>query len=52
MLETEKMKDQKIGRRFMQGEMEKRGSIGIIWNDNKPFNDISFAVRTGLVAAV
>lgn len=52
MLETEKMKDQKIGRRFMQGEMEKRGSIGIIWIDNPPVNAISFAVRTGLVDAV
>ncbi|MBT8080079.1 MAG: enoyl-CoA hydratase/isomerase family protein [Gammaproteobacteria bacterium] len=36
----------------MQGSIEKRGSIGIIWIDNPPVNAISHAVREGLVAAV
>ncbi len=36
----------------MQGEIEKRGSIGIIWIDHPPVNAISQAVRTGLVSAV
>ena len=33
----------------MQGEIEKQGSIGIIWIDNPPVNAISHAVRAGLV---
>lgn len=36
----------------MQGSIEKRGSIGIIWIDNPPVNAISHAVREGLIAAV
>lgn len=36
----------------MQGTIEKRGSIGIIWIDNPPVNAISHAVREGLIAAV
>jgi 3-hydroxyacyl-CoA dehydrogenase len=36
----------------MQGSIEKRGSIGIIWIDNPPVNAISHAVREGLVSAV
>ena len=36
----------------MQGTIEKRGSIGIIWIDNPPVNAISQAVRQGLMAAV
>ena len=36
----------------MQGEIEKQGSIGIIWIDNPPVNAISHAVRAGLVSAV
>ena len=36
----------------MQGSIEKRGSIGIIWIDNPPVNAISQAVREGLMAAV
>ena len=36
----------------MQGEIEKQGSIGIIWIDNPPVNAISHAVREGLVSAV
>jgi 3-hydroxyacyl-CoA dehydrogenase len=36
----------------MQGSIEKRGSIGIIWIDNPPVNAISQAVREGLVSAV
>lgn len=36
----------------MQGKIEKRGSIGIIWIDNPPVNAISHAVREGLVSSV
>ncbi|MBT8100926.1 MAG: enoyl-CoA hydratase/isomerase family protein, partial [Gammaproteobacteria bacterium] len=36
----------------MQGTIEKRGSIGIIWIDNPPVNAISHAVRQGLISAV
>ena len=36
----------------MQGEIEKQGSIGIIWIDNPPVNAISHAVREGLMSAV
>ena len=36
----------------MQGMIEKRGSIGIIWIDNPPVNAISHAVREGLIKAV
>ena len=36
----------------MQGIIEKRGSIGIIWIDNPPVNAISHAVREGLMSAV
>ena len=36
----------------MQGTIEKRGSIGIVWIDNPPVNAISQAVRKGLIAAV
>ena len=36
----------------MQGSIEKRGSIGIIWIDNPPVNAISQAVREGLMSAV
>lgn len=36
----------------MQGSIEKRGSIGIIWIDNAPVNAISHAVREGLISAV
>ena len=36
----------------MQGAIEKRGSIGIVWIDNPPVNAISQAVRKGLIAAV
>ncbi len=36
----------------MQGSIEKRGSIGIIWVDNPPVNAISQAVREGLISAV
>ena len=36
----------------MQGSIEKRGSIGIIWIDNPPVNAISQAVREGLISAV
>ena len=36
----------------MQGEIEKRGSIGIVWIDHPPVNAISQAVRIGLVSAV
>ena len=36
----------------MQGSIEKRGSIGIIWIDNPPVNAISQAVRQGLMSAV
>ena len=34
----------------MQGEIEKRGSIGIVWIDHPPVNAISQAVRIGLVS--
>ena len=36
----------------MQGSIEKRGSIGIIWIDNPPVNAISHAVREGIISAV
>ena len=36
----------------MQGSIEKRGEIGIIWIDNPPVNAISHDVRKGLVNAV
>ncbi|MEM7277914.1 MAG: 3-hydroxyacyl-CoA dehydrogenase NAD-binding domain-containing protein [Pseudomonadota bacterium] len=36
----------------MQGSIEKRGSIGIIWIDHPPVNAISHAVREGIIAAV
>lgn len=36
----------------MQGSIEKRGSIGIIWIDNPPVNAISQAVRQGIISAV
>lgn len=36
----------------MQGSIEKRGSIGIIWIDNPPVNAISQTVREGLLSAV
>ena len=36
----------------MQGTIEKRGSIGIVWIDNPPVNAISHAVREGLIEAV
>jgi 3-hydroxyacyl-CoA dehydrogenase len=36
----------------MQGSIEKRGSIGIVWIDNPPVNAISQAVREGLINAV
>lgn len=36
----------------MQGTIEKRGEIGIIWIDNPPVNAISHEVRDGLVTAV
>lgn len=36
----------------MQGSIEKRGSIGIVWIDNPPVNAISHEVRKGLIAAV
>lgn len=36
----------------MQGSIEKRGSIGIIWIDNPPVNAISQEVRQGLMSAV
>ena len=36
----------------MQGVIEKRGGIGIIWIDNPPVNAISQAVRTGLMSAL
>ncbi len=36
----------------MQGEIEKRGNIGVIWIDNPPVNAISQAVREGLMTAV
>lgn len=36
----------------MQGSIEKRGSIGVIWIDNPPVNAISHAVREGLIAAL
>ena len=36
----------------MQGSIEKRGSIGIIWIDNPPVNAISHAVREGLISAI
>ena len=36
----------------MQGMIEKRGSIGIIWIDNPPVNAISHAVREGLMSAI
>lgn len=36
----------------MQGSIEKRGSIGIIWVDNPPVNAISQEVRIGLISAV
>ncbi|MGI9231986.1 MAG: 3-hydroxyacyl-CoA dehydrogenase NAD-binding domain-containing protein [Woeseiaceae bacterium] len=36
----------------MQGSIEKRGSIGIIWIDHPPVNAISQAVREGLISAV
>lgn len=36
----------------MQGSIEKRGSIGIIWIDNPPVNAISQEVRIGLTSAV
>lgn len=36
----------------MQGTIEKRGSIGIIWIDNPPVNAISQEVRKGLISAV
>lgn len=36
----------------MQGSIEKRDSIGIVWIDNPPVNAISHAVREGLIAAI
>lgn len=36
----------------MQGSIEKRGPIGVIWIDNPPVNAISHAVREGLINAV
>lgn len=36
----------------MQGTIEKRDSIGIVWIDNPPVNAISHAVREGLIEAV
>ena len=36
----------------MQGEIEKRGNIGVIWIDNPPVNAISQAVREGLMTAL
>ncbi len=36
----------------MQGIIEKRGGVGIIWVDNPPVNAISHAVREGLIRAV
>ena len=36
----------------MQGSIEKRASIGIIWIDNPPVNAISQDVRKGLMSAV
>lgn len=36
----------------MQGSIEKRNSIGIIWIDNPPVNAISLTVREGLMSAV
>ena len=36
----------------MQGAIEKRGSIGVIWIDNPPVNAISFSVRIGLINAI
>ena len=36
----------------MQGSIEKRGAIGIVWIDNPPVNAISHAVREGLINAV
>jgi len=36
----------------MQGSIEKRGGIGIVWIDNPPVNAISQAVREGLISAV
>ncbi len=36
----------------MQGSIEKRGSVGIIWIDNPPVNAISLEVRAGLIAAI
>ena len=36
----------------MQGVIEKRGNIGIIWIDNPPVNAISQAVREGLMTAL
>ncbi len=36
----------------MQGSIEKRGSVGIIWIDHPPVNAISHAVREGLINAI
>ena len=36
----------------MQGSIEKRGAIGIVWIDNPPVNAISHAVREGLINAI
>ena len=35
----------------MQGSIEKRGSVGVIWIDNPPVNAISYEVRAGLIQA-
>ncbi|MEM7432158.1 MAG: 3-hydroxyacyl-CoA dehydrogenase NAD-binding domain-containing protein [Pseudomonadota bacterium] len=36
----------------MQGSIEKRGSVGVVWIDNPPVNAISHDVRQGLVNAI
>ncbi len=36
----------------MQGVIEKRGAVAVVWFDNPPVNAISQAVRQGLIAAI